>query len=218
RVKADVKIQHITRPIPIIIDRLQQLERVIVDVSETSEIRVHDKRYRATHHHSQHIPCRRKRPAGRHQPFTYPFYRRYDRDNILHPLHACLECGGGFLVDLLKPVYDPVFSGRRRRARQSPFHDPWQRARGLQRTRFSVIFHLRRWFLLTTSSTAYSSRLNLCFRSAISWSLGLSASTQSISLGPTWSGNAFTVSAGASLSDLRRVRVINPQPQPTIIR
>src|SRR5207245_3572146 len=59
-VQADVEVADITSPISIIIDRLQQLERMVVDVSEASETRITDERDRAAaHHHPKHIPRRR---------------------------------------------------------------------------------------------------------------------------------------------------------------
>ena len=78
---------------------------MIIDISEASQTRISHERHRAAHHHPQHIPGRRKRTPERHQPFTHAFYRRYDRYNILHPLHTRLERRGRLLVDLLQTIF-----------------------------------------------------------------------------------------------------------------
>src|SRR6266568_3249775 len=101
---AYVYVPDIARPVPIIINRLQQLERMVVDVSEASETRVSNEWHGASHYHPQHIPCRREGTPERHQPFTYTLDRGDYRDDILHPLHTRLERCSGLLIDLLKPV------------------------------------------------------------------------------------------------------------------
>src|SRR6266568_7119703 len=102
---AYVYVPDIARPVPIVINRLQQLERMVVDVSEASETRVSNERHRPTHHHPKHIPRWSEGASEDHQPLSHSFYRRYDRYNILHSLHPCLECRGRLLVDLLQTIF-----------------------------------------------------------------------------------------------------------------
>src|SRR5467141_234451 len=109
--QADVEVANITRPVPIIINRLQQLERMVVDVSEASETRVGDEWHRPAHHHPKHIPCWSEGASEDHQPFSHSFYRRYDSYNILHPLHARLERRGRLLVDILQTIFFFVQNG-----------------------------------------------------------------------------------------------------------
>src|SRR5216683_3919208 len=103
--QADVEVADIARPVSVIINRLQQLERMVVDVSEASETRVSDEWHRAPHHHPKHIPRWSEGASEDHQPFSHSFYRRYDRYNILHSLYPCLECRGRLLVDVLQTIF-----------------------------------------------------------------------------------------------------------------
>src|SRR2546425_1030037 len=84
---------------------------MVIDVSEASETSIRDERDRATHHHPKHIPRRRERVPELHQPFSHCFNRGYDRDDILHSLHPCLEGRSCLFVELFKPFLHFVKDG-----------------------------------------------------------------------------------------------------------
>src|SRR5438094_3025321 len=102
--EADIEVANIACPVSIVIDRFQQLKRVIVNVSEAPETCISDERHRSTHHHSKHIPRGCERVPELHQPLSHSFNRGYDTDDVLHSLYPCLEGRSRLFVEFLKPI------------------------------------------------------------------------------------------------------------------
>src|SRR5438445_11796375 len=104
--ETDVKVPYIAGSVSIIVDRLQKLEGMVVDISEASQTRVGYEWHCAAHHHSNHVPCWRKRPSKNHQFSPHSSDCGYDSDYVLHSPDSCPEGCNRLLVKVLKSFVD----------------------------------------------------------------------------------------------------------------